>query len=198
VVKNMDILPSILTGDANEAKRLVQRVWETGKFSRVQVDFVDGEFANNLTIKPKDLDLSLYKGLKFDAHLMVVEKNLEEYVKGATEGGFDRVIVQMESVSEPRKFKGLGWDVHSPIEAIQPFLENLEVIVVMSVEPGFGGQKFVEEAVRHASQLDNLRKLSNLRYKICVDGGVEMNNLEELVKNGVDEVVVGARRVLEW
>jgi ribulose-phosphate 3-epimerase len=89
-------------------------------------------------------------------------------------------------------------DIHSPLDAIEPFLGKLQVVVVMSVEPGFGGQKFVESAVKKVRRLNNLRNLRNLGFKVCVDGGIRREHLEDLEKAGVDEVVVGERRLLEW
>ena len=111
----MQIIPAILTGDVQELDFLLRKIRDSKKFERVQIDFVDGVFASNKSIRVEDLPAGR-QGLKFDAHLMVVEKNLTEYVDGLM--GFDRVIVQMESVSRPEDFDCLALDVHSPVAAI--------------------------------------------------------------------------------
>ncbi len=140
----MEIVPAILTGNKRELEEWLQRLKEIRKFERVQIDFVDGEYANNLTIRPADVDLLPYLPMLFDAHLMVTEKNISVWSGEAVKVGFDRVIAQMESISDPENFKGLAMDVHSPTEAIEPYLPKLEAVMVMAVEPGFSGQEFDE------------------------------------------------------
>src|SRR3989344_5105248 len=131
----MDIIPAILTNDPEEFANLLARV--SHKYDRVQIDFIDNEYAKNLTILPKDIKNPY--DLKIDAHLMVVEKNLESYLSNLD--GFDRIIVQMESISRPEDFDCLALDIHSPIEAIKPYLPKLKLVNLMSIEPGHGGQE---------------------------------------------------------
>ena len=194
----MQIIPAILMSDVQELDSLLRKIRDSKKFERVQIDFVDGEFAANKTFKPMVVDVIPFMPLKFDAHLMVTENNITEWSLMAKKLGFDRIIAQMESISHPEEFLGLAFDVHSPVEALKKYLSKLEVVIVMSVEPGLGGQGFVDAAVKHVSDLSNLRSLGNLKFKICVDGGVEPKHLPILEKLGVDEVAVGAKRVLEW
>lgn len=194
----IQIIPAILTQDRFEARAELERIQKAGNYSRVQVDFIDGEYANNFTIRPDELDMTPFLGLQFDAHLMVVEKNLTGYLKQARKVGYDRIIPQMESISNPGEFRGLALDVHSPVVVIEPYLHQLEVVVVMAIEPGFGGQKFDSGVMEKVKQLSSLREQSKFRFKICVDGGVQKEQLAELEKAGVDEVAVGAKRVLEW
>ncbi len=194
----MEIIPAILTSEVQELDDLLRKIRDSKKFERVQIDFVDGEYTANKTFKPMEVDIISYLPLKFDAHLMVTENNITEWSLMAEKFGFDRIIAQMESISRPEDFSGLALDVHSPVEAIKKYLKNLEIVVVMSVEPGLGGQEFVDEATKHVSYLSNLRDLGNLKFKICVDGGIEKEHLNVLEKLEVDEVAVGAKRVLEW
>ena len=191
-------MPAILTDNRRELEEWLVRLKEIGKFERVQIDFVDGEYANNLTVRPSDVDLLPYLPMLFDAHLMVTEKNISVWSGEAVKVGFDRIIAQMESISQPENFRGLAMDVHSPVEAIEPYLPKLEAVVVMAVEPGFSGQEFVNLAVDHLKRLTEYRKKYDLKYKICVDGGVDDIHLPFLEKWGADEVAVGVRRVLEW
>ncbi len=188
----MEIIPAILTNKQSELIKLIKQIEQSKRFSRVQIDFVDGEYAASKTIKPMEADLIPFFPLKFDAHLMVAENNILEWSLMAKEFGFDRVIAQVESISHPEEFTALALDVHSPVEAIKPYLANLTYIVVMSVEPGFGGQEFTDAAIGH------VKELKKFGVTICVDGGIEKQHLQMLEDLGVDEVAVGAKRVLEW
>lgn len=191
----MKIIPAILTSDVKEMDGLLRKIRDSKRFERVQIDFVDGEYAANKSVRVEDLPAGR-QDLGFDAHLMVVEKNLAEYVNGLQ--GFDRVIVQMESISRPEDFDCLALDVHSPVEAIEPCLSRLKLVNLMAIEPGFGGQEFDVEVMKKIKRLSELRSRENYKYEICVDGGIEQEHLPILEKLGVDEVAVGAKRVLEW
>lgn len=188
----MKIIPAILTNDQEEFENLLARV--SHKYDRVQIDFIDNEYAKNLTILPKDIK-NPYE-LKLDAHLMVVEKNLQEYLKNLEI--FDRVIVQMESISNPEDFDCLALDIHSPIEAIKPYLPKLKLVNLMDIEPGQGGQKLETSIFEKITKLIKWRNDEMFKFKVSVDGGVEQEHLEKLESLGVDEVVVGASRMLLW
>lgn len=194
----MKIVPAILTSDPAELDGLLRQVRDGRKFERVQIDFIDGEYANNKTIRPMDCDLIPFFPIKFDAQLMVVENNVWEWCRTAKKMGFDRIIPQVESISEPEKFKCLAMDMHSPVAVLEPYLPKLKYVLVMSVEPGFGGQKFVEDAQEDIKMLVRLRNEKGYKYKIGVDGGIDQEHLKILENLGVDEAAVGAKRVLEW
>lgn len=194
----MEIIPAILTADPLEMDELLRQIRDSGKFDRVQIDFIDGEYAANKTFKPMEVDTVPYLPLKFDAHLMVTENNVVEWSVMAQKFGFDRVIAQMESISKPQDYNCLAMDFHSPIAAIKKYLSKLDLVVLMSVEPGFGSQHFVNEAKQDLLDLVSSRQENNYHFKICVDGGVEKEHLPMLEDLGVDEVAVGAKRVLTW
>lgn len=188
----MKIIPAILTGNLKEFDDLMNGIRLDDKYDRVQIDFIDGEYTNNKSLRVEELEsVSKYPQIKFDAHLMVIEKNLQEYIKKLE--GFNRVIVQMESVARPEAYKCLALDIHSPIEAVKPYLQNLKYLNLMAIEPGFGGQ---ELDLRIFERVSYLRNLGN--FTIAVDGGVEKEHLQKLEDLGVDEVVVGAKRLLSW
>jgi ribulose-phosphate 3-epimerase len=187
----MKIIPAILTNNIEEFNSLVMQV--SSKYSRVQVDFVDGEYANNLTLRPAEVDIVPYPQISFDAHLMVTENNLLNFYLTAQKKGFSRVIVQAESIAKPEDYDCLSLDIHSPLALIKPFLSKLKYINLMSIEPGFGGQKLDFTIF---NKISYLRPLGN--FTIAVDGGVEKEHLQKLEELGVDEVVVGAARMLEW
>lgn len=189
----MKIIPAILTNDPEEFTNLLARV--AHKCDRVQVDFVDGEYASSESIKVERCkSIKDYSEIKFDAHLMVTQTNLETYLSELS--GFDRIIVQMESISRPEDFDCLALDIHSPIEAIKPYLPNLKLVNLMSIEPGTGGQELEPRIFEQVSYLSNLRYLGD--FRVAVDGGIEQKHLEKLESLGVDEVVVGAARMLSW
>jgi ribulose-phosphate 3-epimerase len=194
----MKIVPAILTSDVFELDELLRKVRDSKRFERVQIDFIDGEYAANKTIKPSECDLIPYLPLKFDAQLMVTENNVWEWAKYAKVMGFERIIPQVESISEPKKFKALAMDFHSPVKVVEPYLNKLDYVLVMSVEPGFGGQDFVNAALEDVKELNLLKKEKHYKFKIGIDGGIEKIHLEYLESHGVDEVCVGAKRCLEW
>ncbi len=196
----MEIIPAILTADKRKLEEWLGLISESGKFERVQIDFVDGEYANNKSVNVEEMEsIGILKyRLMYDAHLMVIEKNVGKYLTMTKNVGFDRIIVQFESVSSLQDFTGLALDMHSPVEAIEPYLRNLEVVVVMGVEPGFGGQKFNEEVIKKIKRLSSLKEVNSFEYRICVDGGVDQEQLPELEAAGADEVAVGVGRVLKW
>jgi ribulose-phosphate 3-epimerase len=195
---SMEIIPAILTSSRREAEQQLIKIRDTRQYERVQIDFVDGEFAANKTIRPEEINILPYFHILFDAHLMVTQNNIKEWSRTAEKVGFDRIIAQFESISEPERFTGLAMDVHSPVEAIEPYLYKLDVVIVMAVEPGFGGAEFINAAVEHVKKLARDRKMNSHHYKICVDGGVEVIHLPFLREWGADEVAVGAERVLSW
>ena len=194
----MEIIPAILTADPREMDGWLRSVRDSHKFNRVQIDFIDGEYAANKTFKPMEVDIVPYLPLKFDAHLMVTENNIIEWSVMARKFGFDRIIAQVESISRPQDFSCLAIDFHSPVTVVRPYLPKLNLVLVMSVEPGFGGQEFVEAAKQDVQELVRLRREKKYNYRICVDGGIEKQHLPELERLGVDEVAVGTKRVLEW
>ncbi len=195
----MNIYPSILFDSGEEAREWVEKAAETGKYSRMQVDFVDGEYANRPAIEVAGYEyIKNYSNIKFDAHLMVTEKNIERHVTDCQKFGFDRIIVQMESVASPEKYNALSLDIHSPVRAIEPFFSKINYVNIMSIEPGFGGQEYLDLVNEKIDFLNNWRRIKDFRFLICVDGGVEKELLPELEKLGVDEVVVGVKRLLQW
>ncbi len=195
----MKIVPAILTDDPQELDQLLREIRDSKKFERVQIDFVDGEYVNNKSLRVEECkSISNYPELRFDAQLMVVEKNLWRWVQETRELGFDRIIPQVESVSRPEDFDCLAMDFHSPVAVLEPYLARLKYVLVMSVEPGRGGQEFAEEAIERIRQIGQMRQIGGYKYKIGVDGGILKEHLKMLEEAGADEVAVGAKRVLLW
>jgi pentose-5-phosphate-3-epimerase len=195
----MYIIPAILTDDIYEGEQWLAAIKARGKFDRVQIDFIDGEYTTNKSLRVEEWkSISDYPELKFDAHLMVTEKNLNYFQMEAVRLGFDRIMPQIESISCPEQFSGLALNLSSPVNAIERYLPKLGVVLVMGVEAGLGGQRMSDQVMEKIKRLSYLRTLGNLEFKVCVDGGVEQELLSELEKAGADEVAVGVKRVLEW
>lgn len=193
------IVPSILTNDIREAEdklRLAEGVVE-----RVQIDVVDGIFANNKTVDPSFFE-GIETDLKLDFHLMVKEPI--HWVERVARAGADRVIGQIEMMSDQVAFVGkvqetgiligLAVDIETPVLELDPtILTNLDVVLLMSVPAGFGGQKFAPRVLDKIRKLDEIRVRDDTPFTICVDGGETESTIDETHFEGADEVVVGSR-----
>ena len=193
----IEIIPSILT---NDPKELADKLGICeGIVERVQIDIIDGVFASNKTIDPSAL-FSLETELKLDFHLMVGEPI--NWVEKCVRAGADRIIAQIEmmenqvdyvgKVQEVGGGVGLAVDLKTEIENLDSvILTNLDVVLVMSVPAGFGGQKFDERALDKIKRLDEIRARDKTPYRICDDGGVVFEWVDDIRREGVDEVVIG-------
>jgi ribulose-phosphate 3-epimerase len=202
------IIPSILTNDVNEAKALLSRC--EGVVDRVSIDIIDGKFADNRTITP-DLLEEIETNLKMDYQLMVVEpvRWVERCVRGqarlrsATSARRANVIIgHIEHMSDQEDFVdkvrevdarvGLGVDLGTPVSSIDiEILRNLDVVLLMSVPAGFGGQEFRGEVIKKIGQLSEIREKDKTSFRIHVDGGVTFDNIKDIATAGADEVSVG-------
>lgn len=193
----VEIIPAILTNDIKEVEEKLTRA--EGVVKRIQIDIVDGVFAANKTIAPSFLE-DIETDLNLDFHLMT--KDPADWVERAVRGGAERIIGQIESMSDQVGFigkvaevglsVGLAIDVDTDIEKIdQTIITNLDVVLVMSVKAGFGGQEFDLSALLKVNELDKIRVRDDTPFKICVDGGINEDNIKKVVKAGADEVVIG-------
>lgn len=193
----MQIIPAILTSDPRELDKYLKILRDGKKYERVQVDFIDGKFAANTTIRPSEVDLIPYMPLKYDAHLMVVEDNALTWSKTASAMGFERVVVQVEKINKPQQFSCLAFDLDSEFDS-KLLSSKTKLIILMSVPAGFQNQEFSSKVLYKVKQASDYRKDNNLKYEICIDGGIEKQHLGELESLGADSVAVGVHRVLEW
>ncbi len=193
----LEIIPAILTLDRQELESKL-RILE-GVTKRVQIDIVDGKFADNRTLEPDTLGLIETSNL-IDFHLMTKEP--VDWMESCIRGMADRIIGQIEMMSSQMEFVGkvqeagisvgLAIDIDTPVEALDPLvLTNLDLVLVMSVKAGFGGQRFNDKAIQKIEALDRIRVKDNTPFKICVDGGINESNIEKVRKAGADEVVIG-------
>ena len=195
----VEIIPAILTNDIREIEEKLTRA--EGVVKRVQIDIVDGVFAANRTIDPSFLG-NIETDLSLDFHLMTKEP--ADWVERAVRGGADRIIGQIEKMTDQVAFigkvaevglsVGLAIDLGTPVSALDPtIITNLDVVLVMAVKAGFGGQKFDERALNKIKQLDELRIRDDTPFRICVDGGETEDVIDETRFAGADEVVIGSR-----
>lgn len=196
----MKIIPTILTNDTSEAEKMLGKIVKTGKYQRVQFDFLDGEFAKNTTLRPEQLRLTGYEQLGLDAHLMVKGGRIKAYTDALRLLNFDRIIPHFEQITESvNKYNNLAVDLSTSLEMLEEEMcEGKDLILLLGVPAGWGGQKMDEAIWDRIAWFDKVRRKNNWHFKIGVDGGVQKETLERLEKWRVDEVCVGSERLLGW
>ena len=193
------ISPSILSANLN---RLNEEIKEIEDYSDLlQVDAMDNIFVPNITPQAELLKKFNTK-VPLDIHLMVKEPT--NWVERSVRAGADRIIGQIEmmenqvnfvrKVSEVGLSVGLAIDLGTPVSSLDPtILTNLDVVLVMAVSAGFGGQKFDAKALDKVKQLDEIRVRDETPFTICVDGGETEDVIDETHFAGADEVAIGRR-----
>ena len=167
----------------------------------LHLDVMDGRFVPNITWGPKIIgDLRRLSPLVFDAHLMIVEP--ERYVDDFREAGCDRITFHLEATPHAQRLlvhlrsigakAGLAICPQTPVAMLQDVIENCDTVLVMSVNPGFSGQKFIPRAIEKIREARALIDGRNLECLIEVDGGVGEGNARALVEAGADALVMGA------
>lgn len=195
----IEVVPAILTNDPQELKKLINEA--EGVVDGVQIDVIDGQFAKNKTIDPIIFE-TIETNLKLDFHLMTKEP--VDWIEKATRAMADRIIGQIEMMENQMEFiekvietgtlVGLAIDINTPVSELDPeVLVSLDAILVMSVPAGFGGQDFDGKVLEKIKILNKEKAQENLKYKICVDGGVTPKLMKSLADAGVNEVFVGKR-----
>lgn len=196
----VEIVPSILSADFARLAEEIRRV-EQGGARMLHIDVMDGHFVPNLTIGPPVL-ASIRKAtrLRLDVHLMISEP--DRYIGAFLEAGADQISVHQEACLHlDRTLRwiraqgvpaGVVLNPATPVTMLEDVLEIADFVLVMSVNPGFGGQEFIPSALRKVRALDRRRKEWNLPYRIEIDGGVNQDNLADVVRAGCDWIVVGS------
>lgn len=191
------IVPSILTDSPQEAFEMVSKC--EGVVDRVSIDIIDGKFANNKTVDPSVFEV-FQTDVKLDFQLMVVEPI--NWIEKCARAGADRIIGHIEHMYNQTEFigkvqevglsVGLGLDVDTPVDLIDSeILKDLDLILLMSVSAGFGGQDFDNRVLKKIEEMKKIREKDETPFKIHVDGGITPNLLSKLIPYGVDEVSIG-------
>ena len=196
----MLVAPSILSADFGNLEKEIKSICEAG-CDLVHVDVMDGHFVPNLTIGPVVVEpVSKASSKPLDIHLMVENNNFFVDLFAPLKPKY--LSFHIESEKHPhrliQKIRGMGispaitLNPHTKVEDIEYLLEDLDMVLLMSVNPGFGGQKFIPSVIEKAKKLKELIKKRNPNCLIEVDGGVSDKNIKELKDAGVDVVVAGS------
>ena len=197
----MIIAPSVLSLDYTRFNEQVDIL--NKRVEWIHFDVMDGHFVPNLTFGPDILKaFRRSSDLFMDAHLMVTDPSF--FADVFMKAGADQITFHYEAVEEDKIPElidkihaggckaGISIKPKTEVKVLEPFLKDVDLVLVMSVEPGFGGQSFIEDSYNKIRELDKLRKEKDLAYKIQVDGGVNSANAGKLVASGVDVLVAGS------
>jgi ribulose-phosphate 3-epimerase len=195
----IELAPSILSADFARLAEQVRAASEGGG-TVIHVDVMDGHFVPNLTVGPP-LVKSLRKvtDLPLDCHLMI--ENPDQFIPEFVEAGADWISVHQEACRHLNRTlhlirshdaqAGVVINPATPVDTLSEVLEIVDYVLVMSVNPGFGGQKFIPETVRKIRRLADLRSQRGLNYRIEVDGGIALETVAEVVRAGAEILVAG-------
>jgi len=196
----IEIVPSILSADFARLADEIARV-ERGGASMLHLDVMDGHFVSNLTIGPPVVE-SIRKTtrLHLDVHLMI--ENPERYAAAFVQAGANSVSVHYEAcrhldgvlglIRNAGAMAGVVLNPGTPVAQLQDVLEVADYVLLMSVNPGFGGQKLIPYVLEKVRQLDRMRREKKLAVPIEIDGGVHLDNLADVVRAGCDWIVTGS------
>ena len=200
-MKNVKIAPSILSADFSKMGEEVKELERCGA-DYIHCDVMDGVFVNNITFGLKMIeDIRKETSLPLDCHLMIV--NPEKYVERFAKAGADIITVHYEACQENlaevlNLIRSTGVkcgaviNPDTPVEKIKDVLPLCDMVLVMSVFPGFGGQKFIPECLDKLSELKSIREELGLNFEIEIDGGVGAGNAKDVVQSGANVIVAGS------
>ena len=198
-MKNIKISPSILSADFGQLAKEIKRL-EEGGADMIHVDVMDGHFVPNLTIGPPVIKaLKKNCSLKFDVHLMI--SPVHKYIEAYADAGADIITIHPEAtenlensikkIKEKNKKVGVSLNPKTKIDLIIDLLDQIDLVLIMSVNPGFGGQKFMPEVLDKIKELKKIREQKKLDFDIEIDGGINFDNCKSAIDAGANILVSG-------
>jgi ribulose-phosphate 3-epimerase len=195
----IELAPSILSADFSRLGEQVRAATEGGA-SVIHVDIMDGHFVPNLTLGPPVVkSLRRVTELPLDCHMMI--ENPDEFIPAFAEAGADWISVHQEAcrhlnrtlhlIKDHRCLAGVVINPATPVDTLAEVLDIVDYVLVMSVNPGFGGQKFIPGSLHKVRQLTEIRSQRRLGYRVEIDGGVSLDTVTEVVRAGAEILVAG-------
>ncbi len=194
------LAPSILSADFSNLNQQI-RLIEMAGADIIHCDIMDGQFVPNITFGPFIVNaIRKITKLPIDVHLMI--KNPDNFISEFVDAGANYISVHFEEVvhlnrtingiKESGVKAGVVINPSTPVHSLSSILEDVDFVLIMSVNPGFGGQKFIPSSIKKINELNRMKKELNLNFQIETDGGINKDNLKDVIIAGTDIVVAGA------
>ena len=198
-MKKIQISPSILSADFSQLGNEIKRLKDGGA-DMIHVDVMDGHFVPNLTIGPPVIKaLKKQSSMIFDVHLMI--SPVHEYIEAYADAGADIITIHPEAtnnlkssilkIKELNKKVGVSLNPETKVDVILEHLDKIDLVLIMSVNPGFGGQKFMPEVLNKIKKLKKIQENKSLDFDIEFDGGINFDNSKIVIEAGANILVSG-------
>ena len=199
-MRKSEISASMMCSDLVNLKQTIH-IFEEQKIEYLHIDVMDGHFVPNITLGPAIVkSLRRDVNMVFDTHLMI--ENPDDYIKDFVDAGSDLIVVHAEAcrhlhrtIQNIKSYNvkvGVALNPATSIESIKHIIEDVDMVLIMTVNPGFGGQSFIESMLEKIKELKQLIDDKNLNVDIQVDGGIKPDNIHKVVEAGANIIVAGS------